>query len=224
MECCLSKYQFYAAGLTFARGRKIVTMDNELAGMSGSAGDRPEIFSFDKENELLKGRSEKAANLVDAVWDALILGIIMAIYDFITRGVIGVSSTFFSTTAMIIYFWYCMIKQLANGIIYWKYALIPYYPYIVKEGDTLKVIICTASDMDYLLKSRKLEEEPEKIPKELLRGEYVNGFSILEYHNCRYMKESRRFYYFKGDARKKKNVKLKLPKIYCNHDRLKQIN
>lgn len=199
-------------------------MYNELAGMNGPAGGGPEIFSFDKENELLKGRSEKVANLVDAVWDATILGVITVIYEFITRAIIGVSSTFFSTTAVIIYFSYCMIKELKNGMIYWKYALIPYYPYIVKEGDTLKVIVCTASDMDYLLKSRKVEEEPEKIPKELLRGEYVNGFTILEYHNCRYMKESRRFYYFKGDARKKKNVKLKLPKIYCNHDRLKQIN
>lgn len=196
-------------------------MYSELAGRKESPGGITEIFSFDKENELLKGRSEKVANLTDAILDAAILGGITIIYDFIIRGILNVDSTFWSIAAVTIYFSYCMIKMLANGMIYWTYALVPYYPYVVREAATLKVIGCTASDMRYLLNSRKVEEEPEKIPKELLRGEYVNGFYILEYHNCRYWKESRRFYYFRADALKKKNIKLKLPKIYCNHDRLK---
>lgn len=198
-----------------------MNMYSELADRNESADGRTEIFSFDKENELLKGRSEKVANLTDAVLDATILGVITGIYDFITRGILRVDSTFWTMAAFAIYFSYCMIKMLANGMIYWTYALVPYYPYVVREDATLKVIGCMASDMNYLLNSRKVEEEPEKIPKELLRGEHVSGFFILEYHNCRYWKENRRFYYFRADALKKKNIKLKLPKIYGNHDRLK---
>lgn len=38
----------------------------ELIGMDGPLGSHPEIFTFDRENELFRGRRETLGNLVDA--------------------------------------------------------------------------------------------------------------------------------------------------------------
>lgn len=199
-------------------------MYEELPCMEAAAGSGPEVFILDKKNELFRVREEKISRLPDAVWDATVLGGITLIYEVIIGAFIGVHSSFWTLAPIMIYFSYCLIKVLGSGAAYWKHALIPYYPYLVREGTTLKVIACMASDMRYLLNSRKVEEDPELIPKELLRGEQVNGFYILEYHNCSYLKESSRFYFFRADTKKRKNKILKLPKIYHNHDRLKELN
>lgn len=182
----------------------------------------PEIFRFDKENKLLKGRLEKICRLFDAVWDSALLGGITLVYIVIIAVFLQVHSSFFTLTPVYIYCSYCLIKILRAGAIYWKHALIPYYPFIIREADRLKVIVCGSSDMEYLLSGRQAEEEAAAIPNELLHGKPVNGFYILEYHRCRYIKESSRFYYFRADAKKRKNVTLKLPKIYHDHDRLKE--
>lgn len=194
----------------------------ELIGMDGPLGSQPEIFTFDRENELFRGRRETLENLVDAVLDSVLLGGITLIYEVITGALIGVHSTFWMIAPVMVYFTYCLLQLLENGIVYWKQALVPAYPFVAREAADLKIIACGASNMELLLKNPETEEEYGEIVSELLRGKPAYGFYILEYHNCRYIKENKRFYYFRADTQKRKNLMLKLPKIYHNQDRLKE--
>lgn len=194
----------------------------ELIGMDGPLGSCPEIFSFDKEHPLFKGRRDSIGQLIGAVVDSALLGGITLIYQIIAGAFIGVHSTFWVIAPVMVYFSYCLLKLLKNGAVYWKQALIPAYPFVAKEGTALKVIACEASNMEFLLKNPQTEEEYTEIIKDVLQGKPTYGFYILEYHNCSYIKESKRFYYFRADTRKKKNLMIKLPKIYHNQEKLKE--
>lgn len=97
----------------------------ELIGMDGPLGSCPEIFSFDKEHPLFKGRRDSIGQLIGAVVDSALLGGITLIYQIIAGAFIGVHSTFWVIAPVMVYFSYCLLKLLKNGAVYWKQALIP---------------------------------------------------------------------------------------------------